>query len=47
MDNDTELCFGVRAANDLDVTPIGFVRGRWMNIPTHVWRTTSDERQGC
>ena len=32
MDNDTEKCLRVRLADDLDLTLVGFVRGRRMNV---------------
>jgi len=33
---------GVRLADDLDVTLVGFVRGKRMNVYTHNWRITVD-----
>jgi FdhD protein len=33
---------GVRLANDLGVTLVGFVRGKRMNVYTHAWRITID-----
>jgi len=47
MDNDTEKCLGVRLANDLDLTLVGFVRGRWMNVYTHTERIRKNGREGC
>ncbi len=37
---------GIRLADDLGVTLIGFVRGQRMNIYTNGWRLASDGRQG-
>ncbi len=36
---------GVRLANDLGITLLGFVRGKRMNVYTHDWRIVSDGRQ--
>jgi formate dehydrogenase assembly factor FdhD len=47
MDNDTEKCLVVRLANDLDLTLVGFVRGRWMNVYTHTERIRKNGREGC
>ena len=33
---------GVRLANDLGVTLVGFVRGKRMNVYTHAWRIATD-----
>jgi len=33
---------GVRLANDLGLTLVGFVRGKRMNVYTHAWRITID-----
>lgn len=33
---------GVRLADDLGITLIGFVRGKWMNVYTNGWRVTTD-----
>ena len=37
---------GVRLADDLGVTLIGFVRGRRMNVYTHNWRVVYDGKRG-
>jgi len=34
---------GVRLANDLGITLIGFVRGKRMNVYAHSWRISADE----
>jgi FdhD protein len=38
---------GVRLADDLGVTLVGFVRGKRMNVYTHDWRVTTDGKQRC
>jgi len=35
---------GVRLANDLGVTLVGFVRGKRMNVYTHAWRIGTNEK---
>jgi FdhD protein len=35
---------GVRIATDLDMTLVGFVRGKRMNVYTHAWRIATDEK---
>ena len=36
---------GVRLANDLRVTLVGFVRGEKMNVYTNGWRIRTDGKQ--
>ncbi len=38
---------GVKLANDLGITLIGFVRGKRMNAYTNDWRIVTDERMGA
>ncbi len=38
---------GLRLADDLGVTLLGFVRGGRMNVYTHDWRIARDGKQGC
>lgn len=37
---------GVKLAQDMGVTLVGFVRGARMNVYTHGWRVVTDGRQG-
>lgn len=38
---------GIRLANDLGITLIGFIRGRRMNVYTNQWRIVTDGKEEC
>jgi FdhD protein len=38
---------GVRLAEELGITLIGFVRGKRMNVYSNGWRVVTDGQQGC